>query len=230
MPKFDVTKLNIAVDRLLSATDNPRHRYLLQAYSRYRFLVVAGRYQEIFASDMISMYPVYHLKAAGNDATLTGQDAIKSLHRLWAETNQSIFYVENEEVAVADHFICSVGVVHQQISGAIFKVNKLRSHLPDVVSRKILEKMLAAKSHKADESDMYLYRSALRLLVPYDDSGRLIGQDFYETDLEKAELFKLASSDVLTTEESAKLLAPYIKPLPSFDELVLGRKSATSTG
>jgi hypothetical protein len=29
MPKFDVTKLNVAIDRLLETTTNPRHRFLL---------------------------------------------------------------------------------------------------------------------------------------------------------------------------------------------------------
>jgi hypothetical protein len=46
MPKFDVTKLNVAIDELLETTENPRHRFLLQAYSRHRYLEIAGRYEE----------------------------------------------------------------------------------------------------------------------------------------------------------------------------------------
>ena len=43
MQKFDVTKLNAAIDRLLETTQNPRHRFLLMAYSRHRYLeVLAG--------------------------------------------------------------------------------------------------------------------------------------------------------------------------------------------
>ena len=59
------------------------------------------------------------------------------------------------------------------------------------------------------------------------DQGRLIGEDVWEPEPSKAELLKLDPTDVLTTEESAKLLAPFIKPLLSFDEMVLGKKSAT---
>ena len=47
MPKFDVTKLNVAIDRLLETTQNPRHRFLLMAYSRHQYLEVGagtGRY------------------------------------------------------------------------------------------------------------------------------------------------------------------------------------------
>jgi hypothetical protein len=230
MPKFDVTKLNVAVDRLLETTTNPRHRFMLKAYSRHRALEVAGRYEEIFAPDMMSMHPLYVLKVAGNDASLTGQDNVKSLYRFWAETNQSIFFIEEEEIAVADHFICSVGTMFQQVSGKVLKGNKLMAHLPNAVSEKILSKFLGAKGHKADENDMYLYRTRAEMVWPYDDRCRLIGEDVYEPEPEKAELFKLAPEDVLTTEESGKLLAPFIKPLPSYDEMVLGKKAGATAG
>jgi hypothetical protein len=102
------------------------------------------------------------------------------------------------------------------------------AHLPNTVCEKILRKLLGAKGHKADEKDMYLYRTKIEMVWPYDDRCRLIGEDVYEPAPEKAELFKLAPEDVLTTEESGKLLAPFIKPLPSYDDAVLGKKSAAS--
>jgi hypothetical protein len=37
------------------------------AYSRHRYLEVAGRYEEIFAPDMMAMDPHYHFSQAGND-------------------------------------------------------------------------------------------------------------------------------------------------------------------
>ncbi len=57
MPKFDSTKLNVAIDKLLETTEKPRHRFLLQSYSRHRCFEIAGRYEEIFAQDMNSMDP-----------------------------------------------------------------------------------------------------------------------------------------------------------------------------
>jgi hypothetical protein len=226
MPKFDITKLNVAIDKLLEVTENPRHRFLLQAYSRHRYLEIAGRYEEIFAPDMMSMDPVYHMHAGGNDVVLRGQDQVKGLYRMWAETNQSIFFIENEEVAVADHFIASVVTSYQQVSGKVLKANKVLSHLPDVISHKVLEKTLAAKGHKADDRDMYLYKTVEQMIWPYDERGRLVGEDVWEPEPSRAELIKLDPADVLTTEESAKLLAPLIKPLPSFDEVVLGKRVA----
>jgi hypothetical protein len=127
---------------------------------------------------------------------------------------------------VADHFIASVVTSYQQVSGKVLKANKVLSHLPDVISHKVLEKTLAAKGHKADDKDMYLYKTVEQMIWPYDDRGRLVGEDVWEPEPSRAELIKLDPADVLTTEESAKLLAPLIKPLPSFDEVVLGKRVA----
>ena len=44
MIPHDVRRTNDAIDRLLEVTTNPRHRFLLQAFYRHRFLEIAGRY------------------------------------------------------------------------------------------------------------------------------------------------------------------------------------------
>ena len=46
---------------------------------------------------------------------------------------------------------------------------------------------------------------------PYDDRGRLVGEDVLE----------VAPADVVTVEEAREKLNPLINPLPSFDEMVL---------
>lgn len=228
MPKYDVTKLNVAIEKLLATTTNPRHRFLLQAYSRHRYLEVAGRYEEIFAPEMMAQTPTYHFHAGGNNAKLEGQENVKSLYRMWAETNQSIFYVENEQVAVADNFIASTSIFHQQVWGKSLLLSKALSYLPAFISEHLLHKVLAMKGIKADENSMYLYSNFLEMVWPYDDRGRLIGEDVWEPDPDRADIVKLDPADVLTTTESAKLLAPLIKPLPSFDEMVLGKKASAA--
>ena len=44
MFEYDITETNIAVERLLERTTNPRHRFLLETYNRHRYLEMAGRY------------------------------------------------------------------------------------------------------------------------------------------------------------------------------------------
>ena len=72
---------------------------------------------------------------------------------------------------------------------------------------------------------MFLYKTKGILICPYDDRGRLAGEEVWEPESSEAELIKQDPADVLSTEEAAKLLAPLIKPLPSFDEAVLQRRA-----
>ena len=44
-----------------------------------------------------------------------------------ADTNQAIFYVENEQVAVADNYIAPTSIYPQQISGGSLMFNKAPS-------------------------------------------------------------------------------------------------------
>ena len=221
MAKYDVTKLNVGVDKCLAVTTNPRHRFLLQAYSRHRFLEVAGRYEEIFAPEMMVPNPVYHFHAGSTPADLRGQGNVKGLYHMWAETNQSIFFAENEQVAVADNFVVSTVTVHQQVWGKALTLGRVASYLPGFLSEAILKKVLAKKNFEADENAMYLYTNVMEMIWPYDDRGRLIGEDVWEPDPDKAQIVKLDPADVLTTAEARKLLDPLIKPLPAFDEKLM---------
>ena len=225
--KLDLTQLNASVDRLLAVTDNPRHRFMLMAYARHRALELAGRYSEIFAPDMMAPEAVYHFIYGGNNVVLTGQEQIKGLYRMWAQTNQSIFYIQKEEVAISDHNITSVSTVYQQVSGKTLKDNKLLAKLPKFIGRKLLEHALAKDNHKADDNDMYLYSAkGVQMIWPYDDQCRLLGEDVYEPLVDQHELIKIDAKDVMTTAQARKLLDPIIHPLPSFDEMVLGKKYA----
>jgi len=197
MIKFDVRQTNDAITRLLEVTINPRHRFLLQAYYRHRYLEIGGRYPEIFAPEMMCDNPVYHFEVAGNHATLTGTDAVKGFYAVWAQTNQSIFYTDGEQVAVADNFIASVSTMYQQTYGKTLIANGI-----DV----------------DDENAYYLIRvPGMQMFWPYDDEGRLTGEDVWEPNPAARTVTKLDPADVVTSQRAGELLASYIKPLPKFD-------------
>jgi hypothetical protein len=199
MAKLDLTKVNIAIKRLLEVTENPRHRFLLQTYSRHRYLEIAGRYKEIFAPEMMVEHPVYHFRALGIDATLDGRQAIEGLYSMWTATDQCIFYAEGEQVAVADNFTVSTAITYQQTQG----------------------KALAANGIKvADPNAMYLYKANQQMIWHYDDRGRLIGEDVWEVDPSKAEIIQLDPKAVVTVQQAAQKLKHLIKPLPPFDDMV----------
>lgn len=195
MTRFDITQTNIAVRRLIETTENPRHRYLLQAYDRHRNLEMAGRYKEIFAPEMTVDEPVYHFNMLGKTLTLDGAEAVQGVYREWTETAQCVFYAEGEKLAVSDEMIVSASLLYQQTLGSV----------------------LAADGAPVDPDAMYLVKSAEYMIWPYDDRGRLIGEDVWEYDDTVREIIPLDPTEVLTVEQSRKLLDPLIKPLPSYN-------------
>ena len=57
---------------------------------------------------------------------------------------------------------------------------------------------------------------------PYDEQGRLIGEDVREYDKSVRDFIELAPSEVLTVRRSAELLATLIKPLPEVNPFLMG--------
>ncbi len=118
MSRLDITTLNVAVERVLEHTSNPRHRYLLQSYIRHRYLETAGRWEEILDPALTTEHPFYRFSLLGQPPfSLDGRDQVAALYRHWAETDQCIFYVENEQVAVGDHMVVARATAYQQTLG-----------------------------------------------------------------------------------------------------------------
>ncbi len=200
MKQLDITKQNVAVEKVLENTENPRHRYLLQSYLRHRYLESAGRWEEILDPALTIEHPYYRfsLIAQGRFA-LDGREQVAALYGHWTATDQCVFYVEDETVAVGDHMVVGRGIGYQQTLGS----------------------ELATGGVDADEHAMYLTKSHICMVWTYDDRCRLIGEDVWEFDDAERAYIKLDPSDVLTAEQAGKLLEPFIKPLPPFDDSLL---------
>jgi hypothetical protein len=197
---LDITKQNEAVERVLAVTTNPRHRYLLQAYLRHRYLESAGRWEEILSPEMTVEDPTYRFCLIGQPPfTLQGKEQVGMLYKHWTETDQSVFYVEDETVAVGDNMIVGRGTSYQQTLGS----------------------SLIEAGVEADPDAMYLSRSRIAMIWPYDDRGRLLGEDVWEFEGTGADYIKLDPADVLTAQQAGQLLAPYILDLPAFDDSML---------
>ncbi len=198
--QLDITKTNIAVQELIEVTENPRHRYLLQAYDRHRNLEHAGRVEEIFAPEMMVDHPIYRFNMIGQPPmVLDGREQVEPLYKYWAETNQSVFYNEQETVAVGDFMVVSTMVGYQQVQGSD----------------------LAAAGEEVDSDSVYLLRGRVAMVWPYDERGRLIGENVWEYDESEHDLIKLDPEDVLTTAQAAELLNPLIKSLPPLDDSLI---------
>ena len=202
MGRLDITKQNIAVEKALDNTENPWHRYLLQAYLRHRYLESAGRWEEILDPGLTVAHPYYRFSLIGQPPfTLDGRDQVAAVYGHWTRTDQCVFYVEDEQVAVGDHMVVGRGIGYQQTLGS----------------------ELAGAGLEVDANAMYLMKSQIMMLWPYDDRCRLRGEDVWEFDDAEKVLIKLDPADVLTAEHAGKLLDPFIKPLPPFDDSLLPR-------
>lgn len=225
MRNLDITKCNVAIDRLLEVTTNPRHRYILMSYARHRHLEFSGNYEDVLSDQMMSDHPTYTIRALGIDIMINGKDEVRTLYKNWAETNQCVFYLEDEQIAVADNFVASRLMVYQQIWGGTFAGAKVLHFLPKGLSRELFIKMLQFKGIPVDLNSMYLYKNLEQWFWPYDDRGRLMREDILEPDRTTAEIIKLDPADVLTAARASELLLPLVKPLPDFDEYVLGKNA-----
>jgi hypothetical protein len=198
--RLDITETNKAVQELIEVTENPRHRYLLQAYDRHRNLEHAGRFEEIFTPEMTVEQPVYRFNMIGQPPMqLEGREQVEPLYRFWAETNQSVFYNEKETVAVGDFLVVSTMIGYQQTLGGA----------------------LVAAGIEAEEDAMYLLRGRVAMVWPYDERCRLVGENVWEFDATEHDLIKLAPQEVVTTQQAADLLEAQIQPLPPFDDSLL---------
>jgi hypothetical protein len=75
--------------------------------------------------------------------------------------------------------------------------------------------ILAADGAPVDPDAVYLVKTAEHMIWLYDDRGRLVGEDVWEYDESVREIIALDPAMVLTAEQSGRLLAPLIKPLPA---------------
>jgi hypothetical protein len=110
-----------------------------------------------------------------------------------------------------------VTTAYQQVSGKSIRESKLMSWMPAGITRRLVAHALAKEKHEPDVNDMYLFHvKGVQMIWPYDDQGRLIGEDVWEPEHASADFIKLDPKDVLTTEQAGRLLAPLIKPLPAY--------------
>jgi hypothetical protein len=222
MLNYDITKSLLPVEQLVTVTNSPRQRYLLLAFLRHLYLEMSGLYDQVLSDDMMVENPVYNLHALGFNTTITGKDNVRSLYKFWADTNQAVFYGENVQAAVADGYIALTVQAHQQVWGGSIVSSKVLGLLPKGLSGDLLIDMLKLKGMTAEPDCMYLYSNFEESIWPYDDRGRLLREDVLEPLPQNAQITKLDPADVLTTAQAAALLAPLIKPLPNYDEYVLG--------
>lgn len=63
--------------------------------------------------------PAYRFSLMGQEPLVRwGREQIERLYQHWTETDQCVFYVEDEIVAVGDHMVVGRGAAYQQTLGS----------------------------------------------------------------------------------------------------------------
>jgi len=202
MAKLDLMQLTVAADELLEVTENPLQRQILEVYRRHVLLEVAGRWEEIFAPDMIVEHPIYRINAAIslNDAGATevfdGMREVKAFYEALMENGAPVMTVEQQSLAVADWGYANECILHHQVPGAA----------------------LLGMGVDVDDPQAFYVQSYYIVAVWHHDSrGRLIGEHLYEAKPGSRTVVKLAPEDVISQQEARAVLDPLIRPLPVFE-------------
>ena len=196
MGKKDIAVTISAADRLLETTTDPLHRQILENYRRHAILEVCGMWEEIFTPEMTVEHPIYFYNVtgfAGNKAE--GPEEVQAIYRMLAETGAGVQVVEDERLMVSDWGFASEAVFNSYYRG-----------------RTLLEVGVPVD----DPDGFFILRQKYVMLWPYDERGRMIGEQVYEN---KAffELIPIPEADFLTIEDAKARLLPMLRPLPVFE-------------
>jgi hypothetical protein len=142
---------------------------------------MAGRYEEIFVPEMTAEHPVYHFNVFGMNMILDGREQVEAVYRQWTQTGQCVFYAGGEKLAVGGNMIVSTAVIYQQTPG----------------------ELLAAAGADVDTAAIYLIAKLEHMIWPYDDEGRLIGEDVWEIGASQRQIIKLDPAEVLSPKQAA---------------------------
>ena len=180
---------------MIETTENPRHLYLLHAYNRHRYLEMAGRWEEIFAPEMTVEKPVYHFNMLGKIVhARRGRGRSGGLPRVDPHGSVRLLHRRREARRQRPHDRLDVDDVPAD-PGSV----------------------LAAEGAPVDPDAMYLVKTAEHMIWPYDDKGRLIGEDVWEYDEYGPRVHPARPGRGVDRRAGRQVAGPLIKPLPAYN-------------
>lgn len=196
MPKKDVAVTISAADRMLETTTDPLHRQILENYRRHAILEVCGYWEPIFDHEMTVEEPMYYYNVRGFPGDKAeGLEAVTKIYRHLAESSGAVMVVEDERLMVSDWGFTSEAFFDTYYRGYTLIEDGIEVDKPE---------------------GFYVVRQKYVMLWPYDERGRMIGEQVYEN---RAffEIKEIAEEDYITLEEARERLMPLLRPLPVFD-------------
>lgn len=175
-------------DRLLAATENPRHRAMLRAFRRHALLEIGGRWRELMQPGVLVDHPVYRINENGGSFVLDGREEVAAFYASMTEAGLTVFGPLSEQIAVADWGLAIESHFIHHLPGAA-----LRAQGVDV----------------ADPDASYQLTHYMASFWPFDDEVRLVGEHIYE-DVASRSVVELDPAAVVTPAMAAAAVAPYL--------------------
>jgi hypothetical protein len=163
----------IPTAELLEQTEKPLHRAMLLNFWRHVHLEASGQFERIVSDDMMVEEPEYRVTWGANPAVIKGKDGVLGFYN---SVGESVLWHSDDRLSVADWGICDELTFHQLAKGSD----------------------LQAVGYEVEDPDkLYHVSSRQAFIWPYDDRGRLIGENLYE-DKTSLEIEEVDPSEAIT--------------------------------
>jgi len=158
---------------LLAETTKPLHRAILLNFWRHVHLEGSGQFDKIIAPDMMVEHPVYRVTWGANPAVIEGTDGVLAFYRSVAD---AVLWHSDDLISVGDGGVADELTFHQLARGA-----DLRALGYDV----------------GHDDRIYHVSSRQAFIWPYDERGRLKGENLYE-DKTSLQIEEVDPADAIT--------------------------------
>jgi hypothetical protein len=158
MAMMDPTKGYRAVEARLARVTNERHRAILECLRDHLLAEATADFELLLST--LSSNPQYHfwIDGSGFGAGPKGTDSVTSHYTQLFEENRSGCEYDIDRIVVDDDTIVTEGWFDQVFPGAILRKRGADIDDPDAV---------------------YAHRMRLVLVWPFDEAGKLLGEDSY---------------------------------------------------
>lgn len=171
---------------------DPHRRAILLNYNRHAALEFSNNWPLIFTSVMTVDEPFYRVHL-GNPS-LEVFDGEKAVKGFYANLNQRVVWLQDEQLFVNDWGLASYSTFGQFMTGA----------------------EAIADGYEVDDPEAtYAMLCPLAMFWPYTKDAKLIGEDVYQ--LAPFTPVKCAPEDVFTFDERARMLSEFIGDLADFE-------------
>jgi hypothetical protein len=190
-PAFDITFWPRSIDSALARTADPHQRAMLLNMRRHILLELSGRWREVLQSEYTVDVPRYRVVTPLGAVEPVGLDEVKAFYESLFDARSGVWTAIEEQLIVHDKGVISEALLAAFMSGGA----------------------LADAGADVDPSQDYMVTFNQAYAFEFDQDAKLVGERSYDANNQK--LFPVAKEDVITFDQAAIALAPFLDNPPA---------------